>query len=103
MGGEWEIGTTGTPGQVRAMIRHGGWRKPTAGLAPGYVQAKLVVLPRELAYDFLRFAQRNPRPCPVIEVTDTGSPDPGSRRLARISGPTSPSTGSTGTASLTGR
>jgi uncharacterized protein YcsI (UPF0317 family) len=65
-----------TPQQVRSMIRQGRWRKPTAGLAPGYVQANLVVLPRELAYDFLLFAQRNPKPCPVIEVTDTGSPEP---------------------------
>jgi uncharacterized protein YcsI (UPF0317 family) len=58
------------------MIREGKWRKPTAGLAPGYVQANLVVLQRELAYDFLLFAQRNPKPCPVIEVTDAGSPEP---------------------------
>jgi uncharacterized protein YcsI (UPF0317 family) len=65
-----------TGGEAREMIRTGRWRKPTAGLAPGYVQANLVVLPRELAYDFLLFAQRNPKPCPVIEVTDTGSPEP---------------------------
>ncbi len=58
------------------MIRQGQWRKPTAGLAPGYVQANLVVLPRELAYDFLLFAQRNPKPCPILEVTDTGLPEP---------------------------
>lgn len=64
------------PHEVRTMIRQGKWRKPTAGLAPGYVQANLVILPRELAYDFLLFAQRNPKPCPVIEVTDTGSPEP---------------------------
>ena len=35
-----------------------------------------MVLPRELAYDFLLFAQRNPKPCPILEVTDTGSPEP---------------------------
>ncbi len=64
------------PGEVRRQIREGKWRKPTAGLAPGYVQANLVVLPRELAYDFLLFAQRNPKPCPIIEVTDVGSPEP---------------------------
>jgi len=58
------------------MVRDGKWRKPTAGLAPGHVQVNLVILPRELAYDFLLFAQRNPKPCPVIEVTDTGSPEP---------------------------
>ncbi len=62
--------------EARRQIREGKWRKPTAGLAPGYVQANLVVLPRELAYDVLLFAQRNPKPCPVIEVTDTGSPEP---------------------------
>jgi len=64
------------PREVRRQIREGKWRKPTAGLAPGYVQANLVVLPRDLAYDFLVFAQRNPKPCPIIEVTDVGSPEP---------------------------
>lgn len=64
------------PREIRIRIREGRWRKPTAGLAPGYVQTNLVVLPRELAYDFLLFAQRNPKPCPVIEVMDTGSADP---------------------------
>jgi len=64
------------PREIRRQVREGLWQKPTAGLAPGYVQANLVVLPRELAYDFLLFAQRNPKPCPIIEVTDTGSPEP---------------------------
>ena len=64
------------PREVRQQIRKGGWRRPTAGLAPGFVQANLVILPRDLAFDFLLFAQRNPKPCPVIEVTDVGSPEP---------------------------
>ncbi len=64
------------PRDARRQIREGKWRGPTAGLAPGYVQANLVVLPRELAYEFLLFAQRNPKPCPVLEVADTGSPEP---------------------------
>ena len=64
------------PREVRQRIREGKWRQPTAGLAPGFVQANLVVLPRDLAFDFLLFAQRNPKPCPVIEVTDVGSPEP---------------------------
>ncbi|HSB77470.1 MAG TPA: putative hydro-lyase [Candidatus Methylomirabilis sp.] len=64
------------PQELRRQIRDGKWRKPTAGLAPGYVQTNLVVLPRDLAYDFLVFAQRNPKPCPIIEVTDVGSPEP---------------------------
>src|SRR3990172_6377608 len=76
MGKQPEIFRNATPPEVRALIREGKWRQPTAGLAPGYVQVNLVILPRELAYDFLLFAQRNPKPCPVIEVTDTGSPEP---------------------------
>ncbi|HSD51288.1 MAG TPA: putative hydro-lyase [Candidatus Methylomirabilis sp.] len=71
-----EIFRKATPPEVRAMIRDGKWRKPTAGILPGYVQVNLVILPRELSYDFLLFAQRNPKPCPVIEVTDPGSPEP---------------------------
>jgi uncharacterized protein YcsI (UPF0317 family) len=76
MGVRSEIPVVGTPLEARRMIREGKWRRPTAGLVPGYVQANLVILPRELAYDFLLFAQRNPKPCPIIEVTETGSPEP---------------------------
>lgn len=65
-----------TPAAVREAIRRGQWRRPTAGLAPGYTQANLVVLPRDLAYDFLLFCQRNPKPCPLLDVTDVGSPVP---------------------------
>ncbi|MCX5735688.1 MAG: putative hydro-lyase [candidate division NC10 bacterium] len=64
------------PREVRQQIREGKWRRPTAGLAPGFVQTNLAILPRDLAFDFLLFAQRNPKPCPVIEVTDVGSPEP---------------------------
>jgi uncharacterized protein YcsI (UPF0317 family) len=64
------------PGAVRELIRGGAWRKLTAGLAPGYAQANLVVLPRDLAFDFLCFCQRNPKPCPLLDVTDVGSPHP---------------------------
>jgi len=64
------------PREVRRQIREGKWRRPTAGLAPGFVQTNLVILPQNLAFDFLLFAQRNPKPCPVIEVTDVGSPEP---------------------------
>lgn len=47
---------------------------PTAGLAPGYAQANLVAVPQDWAYEVLLFAQRNPKPCPVLDVTDPGSP-----------------------------
>ena len=58
----------------RLRIRAGQHRGPTAGLAPGNVQANLVILPRDLAHDFLRFAQANPKPCPVLAVGEVGSP-----------------------------
>lgn len=62
--------------KLRLLIRNDEWQKPTAGLAPGYSQANLVILPKDYAYDFLLFCQRNPKPCPLLEVTDTGSPIP---------------------------
>lgn len=62
-----------TPKQAREMIRAGQWIKPTAGLADGYIQANLAVLPAELAFEFLLFCQRNPKSCPIIDVTETGS------------------------------
>lgn len=65
-----------SPKEIRDEIRRGKWTGVTAGLAPGFVQANLAILPREYAYDFLLFCQRNPRPCPLLEVTDAGSPEP---------------------------
>ena len=65
-----------SPREVRERIRSGEWTRPTAGLAPGRVQANLVSLPREQAFDFLLFCQRNPRPCPLIEVMEPGVPEP---------------------------
>jgi len=60
------------PAAVRSAIRDGVFAGHTGGLAPAYAQANLVVLPREAAYEFLLFCQRNPKPCPLLEVTDTG-------------------------------
>lgn len=65
-----------TPAEVRRRARSGELRGPTAGLALGYVQANLVVLPRDLAFDFLLFCQRNPKPCPLLDVTEPGSAEP---------------------------
>jgi uncharacterized protein YcsI (UPF0317 family) len=65
-----------TVAEIRQAIRRGEHTGGTAALAPGHVQANLVVLPRQHAYDFLLFCQRNPRPCPVLEVTDPGDPEP---------------------------
>lgn len=60
----------------RARIRAGGHTGPTSGLAPGFAQANLVILSADDALDFLRFCVRNPKACPLLEVTDTGSPHP---------------------------
>ncbi len=62
-----------TPKEVRELIREGKIQEPTSGLCPGYAQANLVILPKDLAYDFLLFTQRNPKACPVLEVSDVGS------------------------------
>ncbi len=59
---------------VRAAIRSGRYRRHTAGLADGRLQCNLVILPQSLALDFLRFCQRNPKPCPLVGVSDTGDP-----------------------------
>src|SRR3989442_1963498 len=64
------------PREIRQDIRRGKLAGITAGLGQNYVQANLAVLPKEQAYDFLLFCQRNPRPCPLLEVTDVGSPEP---------------------------
>jgi uncharacterized protein YcsI (UPF0317 family) len=62
--------------ELRNLLRKNKFTEPTAGLVPGNTQANLVILPKDLAYDFLLFCQRNPKPCPLIEVTDIGSPIP---------------------------
>ncbi len=61
------------PAQVRALIRQGKIDWNTSGMCAGFAQANLVVLPKADAYDFLLFTQRNPKSCPVLEVTDAGS------------------------------
>jgi uncharacterized protein YcsI (UPF0317 family) len=65
-----------TGADVRAACRHGELTGPTPGLALGYVQANLVVLPKDWAFDFLLFCQRNPKPCPLLDVTEPGDPEP---------------------------
>lgn len=65
-----------TPQDVRERIRTGVWRGVTSGVAPGYVQANLAILPKDLAFDFLLFCQRNPKPCPLLEVVEPGNVEP---------------------------
>jgi uncharacterized protein YcsI (UPF0317 family) len=59
---------------VRAAIRSGQYRSHTAGLGAGYLQANLAILPEDNALDFMRYCQRNPKPCPLTGVSDTGNP-----------------------------
>src|SRR5947199_280591 len=65
-----------TGAEVRRRARDGSLTGPTPGLALGFVQANLVVVPRDLAFDFLLFCQRNPKPCPLLDVTEPGCPEP---------------------------
>jgi uncharacterized protein YcsI (UPF0317 family) len=65
-----------TPRELRALARAGGWTTHSAGLAVGYTQANLVVFPRADAEDFAQFCARNPRPCPLLEMTAPGSAVP---------------------------
>lgn len=61
---------------VRERIRSGAITGPTAGMAKGYTQANLAILKKEDAFDFLLFCQRNPKPCPLLDVTEPGKPFP---------------------------
>jgi uncharacterized protein YcsI (UPF0317 family) len=60
------------PADARARFRSGE-RVPTTGWADGYAQANLVCVPWDVAYDLLLFCQRNPKPCPLLDVTEPGS------------------------------
>ncbi len=61
---------------LRAAIRAGQWTGPTAGLARGYVQANVVIVPVDDAVDFAEFCRLNQRACPLLEQTQRGDPEP---------------------------
>ena len=60
--------------EARAAVRDGLHRGPTSGIAPGYVQGNLAILPKGLADDFFRFCQFNPKPCPLLAASEPGDP-----------------------------
>jgi len=60
-----------TPAEARARFR-AGLRAPTAGWAPRFAQANLIAVPADLAGDVRRFAELNPKPCPLLDVTAPG-------------------------------
>lgn len=76
-----------TPAELRSMIRNNELIKPTAGMANGYAQANLAILKKEHAFDFLLFCQRNPKSCPLLDVTEIGSPIPALQQSLGIYAP----------------
>ena len=60
--------------KVRDAIRSGAYQGHTAGIGLGHLQGNLAILPADHALDFFRFCQRNPKPCPLVGVSDTGDP-----------------------------
>lgn len=70
--GLYSQGTTGHA--VRQAARSGTLTGDTSGMAPGFVQGNLAILPREYADEFLRFCQANPKPCPLIGISEPGDP-----------------------------
>ncbi len=64
------------PRQLRELIRARNWTTPTSGAASGYLQANLVMLPVEQAFNFLLFCVRNPKPCPILDVLEPGQVEP---------------------------
>jgi len=64
------------PREFRGLTRKAEFTDTTMEVCQGYAQANLVILPKEYAFDFLLFCNRNPRPCPVLDVTEPGDPHP---------------------------
>ena len=74
LGDSYEHLKTRTLAEQRAAIRIGDYCAHTAGLGQGYLQANLAIMPEAHALDFMRYCQRNPKPCPLTGVSDTGNP-----------------------------
>jgi uncharacterized protein YcsI (UPF0317 family) len=63
-----------SPHDIRRMIREERFDGNTSGFSLGFLQGNLAILPAEYAMDFQRYCQRNPKPCPLVGVSDTGEP-----------------------------
>lgn len=72
------------PKALREAARRGAFTLQTSGHAPGHLQANLMIIPKAQAFDFLLFCQRNPKPCPLIEVLEPGEVEPRSARGGNI-------------------
>jgi uncharacterized protein YcsI (UPF0317 family) len=73
-----------SPVALRRASRLGEFRGATTGHAPGCIQANLMILPQAEAFDFLLFCQRNPKPCPLVEVLAPGGLEPACAKGANI-------------------
>jgi len=73
-----------SPHELRKRIRKGQWTQPTSGASKGYIQANLVMMPQEQAFDFLLFCVRNPKPCPILDVLEPGCFEPAIARGADL-------------------
>lgn len=60
------------PEALRQMIRNKEVTGHTSGMAKGYIQANVVILPSKYAYDFLKFCFKNPKTCPLLDVSEVG-------------------------------
>jgi uncharacterized protein YcsI (UPF0317 family) len=78
-----ELRGSKTPAEVRQAFREGAVSS-TSSLCDGYVQVNMAIMPREYAYDFLTFCFRNPKPCPLIEVSDPGVWEPACAKGADV-------------------
>lgn len=65
-----------SPQELRQLVRNREWTTPTSGAASGYLQANLVMLPSDQAFNFLLFCVRNPKPCPILDVLEPGQVEP---------------------------
>lgn len=65
-----------SPKEFRRLVRRGKWTGRTVMACRGYTQVNLAVVPKDYAFEFLLFCNRNPKPCPVLDVTEPGSPHP---------------------------
>ncbi len=63
-----------TPARIRQQIRQNELTGHTAGMAPGYLQGNVAIVPGDYAEDFLRFCRSNPKPCPLVGMSDKGDP-----------------------------
>lgn len=67
-------GAAHSAARARAAIRSGQIDGHTSGLAGPHVQGNVVILPAAWADEFRAFCEANPRPCPLLAVSEPGDP-----------------------------